>query len=152
VALLVNFSLYHLRHERLDYWDPNIFLISLLAGILSLVVVSLLTPAERGTQVDTFFTNLETPSDLGLEKAEGQSLATPAAQEGSPSVPASAAELGRWAAERGRQLLFVNLLHLRRGTYGVSFFQAYRDDLKGLVMGSALSVGIVFFMWLILQL
>ena len=84
--------------------------------------------------------------------ADGQGIVTPVPQEGSPGVAASAAELGRWAAERGRQLLFVNLLHLRRGAYGVSFFRAYRDDLKGLVMGSALSVGIVFFMWLILQL
>jgi Na+/proline symporter len=135
VALAVNFYLYHLRNERLDYWDPNVFLTALIAGIVTLIVLSLLTPAEHGTRVATFFTNLETPSDLGVEKADGQ-----------PVDP------NRRAAERGRQLLFVNLLHLRRGAYGVSFFQAYRDDLKGLVMGSALSVGIVFFMWLILQL
>ena len=152
VALLTNFSLYHLRHERLDSWDPNIFLTSLLAGTLSLVVVSLLTPPEHGTQVATFFTNLETPSDLGAEKAEGQGIVTPVSPEGSPGVADSAAELGRWAAERGRQLLFVHLLHLRRGAYGVSFFQAYRDDLKGLVMGSALSGAIVLSLWLILQL
>jgi len=115
-------------------------------------VVSLLTPPEHGTQVATFFTNLETPSDLGAEKAEGQGLVTPVSPEGSPGVADSAAKLGRWAAERGRQLLFVHLLHLRRGAYGVSFFQAYRDDLKGLVIGSVLSVAIVLSLWLILQL
>jgi hypothetical protein len=73
-------------------------------------------------------------------------------RQGVKGVAASAAELGRWSAERGRQLLLVNLLHPRRGAYGVSFFRAYRDDLKGLVLGSALALGIVFFMWLILQL
>ncbi len=52
VALAVNFYLYHLRKERLDYWDPNIFLAALLAGIATLIVLSLLTPPERGARVD----------------------------------------------------------------------------------------------------
>ncbi len=139
VALAVNFFLYHLRNERLDYWDPNIFLAALLAGIATLVVLSLLTPAERGPQVDEFFANLQIPSDPGTAKVEGNN-------------PAELAEVGRRAAETGRQLLFVNLLHPRRGTHGVGFFRAYRDDLKGLVMGGALVMGIVFIMWLILNL
>jgi Na+/proline symporter len=152
VALSVNFSLYHLRNERLDYWDPNLFLISLLAGTVSLVVVSLLTPPEWGTQVATFFTNLETPSDLAPQMGQGQSIVTPDRAEGSPGVADSVAGSGRRAAARGRQLLLVNLLHLRRGAYGAGFFQAYREDLNGLVIGSILCAVIVLFMWLILQL
>jgi hypothetical protein len=152
VALLTNFSLYHLKNERLDYWDPNIFLASLVAGILSLVVVSLFTPPESGARVASFFTRLETPSDLGTEKANGQSSVTHVPQEGAQGAADSVAETSRWAAERGRQLLLVNLLHLRRGACGVSFFKAYHDDLKGLAIGSALSVAIVVGLWLLLKL
>jgi len=152
LALLVNFYLYHSRNERLDQWDPNIFLASLLAGVAGLFVVSLLTPPEWRTQVAEFFANLDTPSDLGSKIAHCPSLVAPLPQGGPAGVTDSAAELGRWAAEKGRQLLLINLLHLRRGTHGVSFFRAYRDDLKGLVMGSALCAALVIGMWLILQL
>jgi Na+/proline symporter len=152
VALLTNFFLYHSRHERLDYWDPNIFLAALTAGLVSLVVVSMLTPPEPQPRLAWFFTQLETPSDLGTEKVAGQGSFTQVSQERRQGVPDSGAELSRWSAERGRQLLFVNLLHLRRGACGVGFFRAYRDDLKGLVIGSALSMGIVFLLWIILHL
>jgi Na+/proline symporter len=151
-ALLTNFSLYHSRNERLDYWDPNIFLAALAAGLVSLVVVSLLTSPEPGTRLAWFFTQLETPSDLGMETAGGQGSVTHVPQERPQGVAGSGAEPQRWVAENGRQLLLVNLLHLRRGTCGVSFFKAYRDDLKGLVIGSVVSVAIVFLLWIILHL
>jgi Na+/proline symporter len=145
VALLVNFTLYHLRHERLDYWDPNIFLSSLLAGVVGLIAVSLLTPPEDGINLTTFFTNLETPSDVSLKDAE---LDPPVSAGGSQRV----GNMAYWAAKRGRQLLLVNLLHLRRGACGVGFLTAYRDDLKGVAIGAALSVGLVLLLWSILQL
>ena len=49
-ALLMNFLLYYLAGQRLDRWDPNVFLAALCTGVVALVVVSLLTdpePAER---------------------------------------------------------------------------------------------------------
>ena len=134
-ALLTNFSLYHSRNERLDYWDPNIFLAALAAGLVSLVIVSLLTSPEPRTRLAWFFTQLETPSDLGTEKAGGQGSTTHVPQERPQGVADWGAEQRQWAAERSRPLLFVNLLHLRRGACGVSFFKAYRDDLKGMVVG-----------------
>jgi Na+/proline symporter len=42
-ALATNFVLYYLAGERLDRWDPNVFLAALSAGITALVVISLLT-------------------------------------------------------------------------------------------------------------
>jgi len=63
-----------------------------------------------------------------------------------------APETSRWAAEHGRQLLLVNLLHPWRGTCGAGFFRAYRDDLKGLLIGSLLSAGLVIGLWALLQL
>jgi Na+/proline symporter len=151
-ALLTNFSLYHARHERLDYWDPNIFLAALAAGLLSLVIVSLLTPPEPERRLAWFFSQLQTPSDLGAEMAGGKGSVTQVPQEGPQGEADSGAEPRRWAAEKGRQLLLVNLLHLRRGTCGVSFLKAYHDDLKGLLIGSVVSVALVFLLWIILHL
>ncbi len=63
VSLAVNFSLYALTRQRLDHWDPNVFLGALLAGIAALVVVSLLTPPEPAAQSVAFFDRLATSSD-----------------------------------------------------------------------------------------
>jgi hypothetical protein len=48
-------------------------------------------------------------------------------------------------------LLLVNLLHLRRGARGVGILRAYRDDLKGLLIGSALIVALVVGLWVLLR-
>lgn len=150
VSLFTNFFLYHLKNKRLDYWDPNIFLISLAMGILSLVVVSLLTPREPEDCVASLFSRLDTPSDLEPGQAIPQRLVLESRnltrdREATP-------ELRNWSAENGRQLLIVNLLHLRRGACGVGFLKAYHDDLKGLLMGFALSAGLVLGLWTILRL
>jgi Na+/proline symporter len=63
IALMVNFLLYYLTGERLDYWDPNVFLAALVAGIVALVVVSLLTAPEPADSLDSFFGRLQTSSD-----------------------------------------------------------------------------------------
>ena len=62
-SLLTNFILYYVTGQRLDHWDPNVFLAALLAGIAALVVVSLVTAAEPAAGVESFFTRLETSSD-----------------------------------------------------------------------------------------
>ena len=62
-ALIVNFLLYYLAGERLDHWNPNVFLAALSAGVAALVVVSLLTPAEPADAIGSFFDRLETSSD-----------------------------------------------------------------------------------------
>ena len=47
-ALATNFLLYYVTGQRLDYWDPNVFLAALGVGIIALVGVSLLTAPEPG--------------------------------------------------------------------------------------------------------
>jgi hypothetical protein len=59
----MNFLLYYLAGERLDRWDPNVFLAALTTGIVALVVVSLLTPPEPAARMESFFTRLTTSSD-----------------------------------------------------------------------------------------
>src|SRR5947209_4078050 len=91
-ALATNFALYSVTGQRLDHWDANVFLAALVAGIVALVVVSLLTQAEPAESIDSLFGRLQTSSD--------DALATVA----DPSSRAVAAH----------PLLLVNLLHLGR--------------------------------------
>lgn len=184
VSLVTNFGLYYLKNERLDYWDPNIFLVSLSAGIVALVVVSHLTPAEPENQISSFFIRLHTPSDMPTEiemKASARAgdddklqhtnpiqplrVVTPSGCESVLTADASrtltivgepekniSSDVQLWAAKHGRQSLLVNLLHPRRGALGVGLVSAYREDLKGFVVGSALSAALVGGVWLALKM
>lgn len=87
-ALATNFLLYYLTGQRLDYWDANVFLAALTAGVLALVVVSLVTRPEPADSINAFFGRLQTSTDENVSPAE-------------PSP-----------------LLLVNLLTLRRGAGG----------------------------------
>jgi Na+/proline symporter len=62
-ALATNFLLYHLTGQRLDFWDANVFLAALVAGIVALVAVSLMTPPEPVDAVDALFSRLKRSSD-----------------------------------------------------------------------------------------
>jgi Na+/proline symporter len=62
-ALAMNFLLYYLAGQRLDRWDPNVFLAALCTGVIALVVVSLLTDPEPAERIDSFFGRLQTSSD-----------------------------------------------------------------------------------------
>ena len=63
IALTTNFALYSVTGQRLDYWDANVFLAALAAGIAALVVVSLLTRPEPSDKSESFFGRLSTSSD-----------------------------------------------------------------------------------------
>ena len=62
-ALSTNFLLYYLAGQRLDQWDPNVFGAALSAGIVALVVFSLLTDPEPAARTESFFNRLQTSSD-----------------------------------------------------------------------------------------
>jgi Na+/proline symporter len=62
-ALTTNFLLYAMTGQRLDHWDPNVFLAALLVGTLLLVVVSLLTRPEPAAGIDDLFNRLKVSSD-----------------------------------------------------------------------------------------
>lgn len=115
-ALATNFALYSMTGQRLDHWDPNVFLAALLVGITALVVVSLATVPEPAQNVDSFFERLQTSSD---DAATGVG-------------PRSAV----------RPLLLVNLLRLRRAAAGRGW-RAYREDLAGFALAWLLVVTLV---------
>ena len=95
---------------------------------------------------------VQTPSDRIPAGAADQVNLPDDHEEGKDWKDGLAPETSRWAAEHGRQLLLVNLLHPWRGACGVSFFKAYRDDLKGLLIGALLSAGLVLGLWALLQM
>jgi Na+/proline symporter len=125
VSMGTNFALYSSRGQRLDHWDPNVFGIALAAGIVALIVGSLLTPPEPEAAMRVFFGNLETPSDSGAGLAQ--------------------------SAAAGSQLLVVHLLQLRRGAQGLPWRTAYRDDLVGFAKGWGVAAALVALAWLIFQ-
>jgi Na+/proline symporter len=139
VALATNFSLYALRGERLDHWNPNVFFISLCAGIVTLVVVSLLTPPEPTDKLRSFFDRLQIPSDGPNKDAMKVGHIAPAEME---------AQLQE-SARAGKQLLLVNLLNLRRGARGFGILHAYRDDVKGFATGWGITLGLIVIVWLL---
>jgi Na+/proline symporter len=71
-ALTANFFLYARTGQRLDHWDPNVFLAALAAGVAALVVVSLVTPPESAARLESFLGRLQTSSD-----GDGTSTAQP---------------------------------------------------------------------------
>ena len=93
-ALATNFILYYLTGQRLDHWDPNVFLAALVVGSLALVVVSLLTTPEPADKIAAFFARLQTSSDGPAETeaviaaAAAESRARPAAAARQPPAPA----------------------------------------------------------------
>ena len=114
-ALATNFLLYYLTGERLDYWDPNVFLASLVVGTMALVVVSLMTPPEPSGAIESFFERLQISSDDATAEAG----------------------LGRGTPVPGSPLVLVNLLRLRHAAAGQGW-QVFREDLGGFLVGFAL--------------
>ena len=96
--------------------------------MIALVVVSLLTPPEPVPAPGLLLRRLQTPSDGG--------------EEWKKIDP-------RTVSEQGRQLLLVNLFHLRRGAAGVPFLKAYHTDLRGFAIGWIIAGAMVAFAWLV---
>jgi hypothetical protein len=122
-----NFAGYAIRDQRLDNWDPKVFIVALLVGIVVFVVVSLLTPAEAADMLQRFYGNLQTPSNPG--------------QRG---------ESAEHAARTGEQLVLVNLLHLKRASHGHGL-RAFRADLRGFAIGCALVALLIASAWLVFR-
>ena len=114
-SLVTNFALYAATGQRLDYWDPNVFLASLAIGIAALVAVSLLTQPEPRAATEDFFGRLHTSSD--------PAPAVDAVPRSAEATPGPA-----------RPLLLVNLLRLRHAA-GARGYGAYREDLAGFGIG-----------------
>jgi Na+/proline symporter len=116
-SLVTNFVLYSMTGQRLDHWDPNVFLAALVVGIAALVIVSLLTSPEPAARTNSLFARLQTSSDT-----------TPDMPEGTPSGD--------------QPLLLVNVLRLRDAA-GRRGWSVYKDDLAGFAIGWAIVIVLV---------
>jgi len=125
VSLAVNFTLYAWHGQRLDHWDPNVFLAALLSGFGALVIVSLLTSPEPQEKLRKFFARLHVPA------------------EGHVNQEVDEEKEQKWVAEAGKELLLINLLRPLRATHAVGFFKAYRVDFRGLSIGWLLAILLV---------
>ena len=135
-ALAANFGLYALKGQRLDHWDPNVFLGALSSGLVVFIVASLLTSRESTARLDSFYARLETPSE---ESAADSTV-----------LPPTPEEVRNWAGA-GRQLILVHLFHPIRGASGVGFLRAYRHDLTGFAKGWLVVIALISLMWMILH-
>ena len=120
-AAITNFAAYYARGQRLDNWDPTVFLLALSVGVVVLVAVSLLTPPEPQAALDSFYERLQTPTAGPAETA----------------------------GKEGRQLLLVNLFHLRSGAGGYGLLHAYRTDFRGFAAGWIIAVALIAVVWLL---
>ncbi len=116
------------------------------------MLVSLWTRPEPEVSLGPFLTRLQVPTDLAPPSFADSATSKHDPDQHAGKSSGTSLEESRWAAENGRQLLLVNLLHLRRGARGVGFLKAYRNDLKGLLIGFTLSVGLIFGVWLLLRI
>jgi Na+/proline symporter len=124
-SLATNFALYYATGQRLDYWDPNVFLAALVVGIVALIVVSLLTAPEPAPTMASFFNRLDTSSDEDGRVIVGEAAPVQAAADGAT-----------------QPLLLVNLLNLGRASGGRGW-RAYREDLGGFAVAWVLVIALV---------
>ncbi len=115
-AFAMNFLLYWRSGERLDHWDPNVFLAALVVGVALLVGVSLITAPEPERDVEAFMRRLRTSSDTDVDPDSAKGGQDP--------------------------LLLVDILHLGRGAQGRGW-RAYGEDLRGFVFGWGIVIVLV---------
>jgi hypothetical protein len=103
----------------------------MLAGVVALLLVSLLTPAEAPDRINAFFDNLRRSSD---------------------TVGSPAGQTEGLAADHGKDLLLYDLPGWLKRERWHRFLQRYREDLIGFLL-AWLSVGLIIgFAWGIMQL
>jgi Na+/proline symporter len=143
-ALATNFLLYHLTGQRLDHWDPNVFLAALAAGTTALIIVSYATPPEPTDSLASFFERLRTPSDRPDVAVPDRVVADPEGAWAGLRIPThgGVAATGVGVMVVDRPLLLVNLLRLRQAAGGRGW-RAYRDDLGGFAVGWLMVLALV---------
>jgi Na+/proline symporter len=114
------FYLTHRDYGVLLQWEAMNFGIALLAGFLSLAVVSFLTRPEPNHVLDEFYGKLNTPSYLDMKTGEEKTLHEP-----------------------GHDLLFVNLFNLQLSKGWKHFYERFRVDLNGLVLACGVVVALI---------
>ena len=137
-ATVLSFAVYAILHHReapdlwiYEKWLPVPYGWSMLAGLAALVIVSLMTRPEDPERIARFFDNQRRTTD----------------EEGLP-----AGEPKPLAAERGQDLILLDLPGWLTAARWRGFWGRYREDLLGFALGW-LSVGaLVLIAWAVMQI
>ncbi|MCX7826582.1 MAG: hypothetical protein N2689_13630, partial [Verrucomicrobiae bacterium] len=111
-------------------WLPGPFGFAMLLSFLTLVIVSLITKPEDSARMEAFFDRMRRSTDLGT------------VQTGQPKP---------WAADRGEDLILLDVGTWLTAARWRGFFRRYREDLVGFAL-ACLTVGaMILLAWLIMQ-
>jgi Na+/proline symporter len=112
-------------------WLPGPFGLAMLLSFATLVIVSLLTKPEDGPSMDAFFDRMRRTTDTeGLPSGQTKPL----------------------AAERGQELILLDVNTWFTAARWRGFFRRYREDLIGFLLAWLTTALIVLLAWLIMQI
>jgi Na+/proline symporter len=117
--------------KLVNKWLPAPFAWSMLSGTIAFIVVSLLTPPEDKERVEQFFDNMNRSSD-GENLPEGKAKPL--------------------AAERGQDLILLDLPGWLTAARWRGFFHRYREDLVGFLLAWVTVGLLVLSAWGLMQL
>jgi Na+/proline symporter len=117
--------------KLVNKWLPAPFAWSMLSGTIAFIVVSLLTPPEDKERVEQFFDNMNRSSD-GENLREGKAKPL--------------------AAERGQDLILLDLPGWLTAARWRGFFHRYREDLVGFLLAWATVGLLVLSAWGLMQI
>ncbi|NLS92807.1 MAG: sodium:solute symporter family protein [Planctomycetaceae bacterium] len=112
-------------------WEPEPFAWSMLTGFAAFIVLSLVTPAEPKERIERFFDNMRRSTD----------------QEGLP-----AGQPKPLAADRGQELLLVDVTGWFTAERWRNFFSRYREDLIGFLLAWATVALLIGLAWGLMQI
>ncbi|NUN96136.1 MAG: sodium:solute symporter family protein [Candidatus Omnitrophica bacterium] len=130
----VYYTLNYLAQEELKLvykWQAEPFAWAMLAGFLSLIVFSLLTKPEDSARIESFFDNMRRTTD-------------------EENLPSGAPK--PLAAERGQDLILLDLPGWFTAERWSGFFHRYREDLVGFVLAWLTVAFLISLAWGILQI
>ncbi len=141
-AIFVSFAIYYglnycaagqwqqALDQMFNHWQAGIFGWAVAAGFASLILVSLLTRPEAPQRIEQFFDNMRRSTDAeGLPDGQAKPL----------------------AAERGQDLLLLDLPGWFTARRWHGFFRRYREDLVGFALAWGVVVLLVLAAWGLMQ-
>ena len=135
-GVVISFVLYYYLNfndtgalEIVYKWKPDLFGWAILAGFVSYVFFSLVTPPEDAEKIEQFFDKMQRLSDAEA-LADGRKP---------------------FAREHGQDLIFLDIAGWLKKERWQGFFKRYREDWLGFLLAWVFVGLLIFIAWIILQ-
>jgi len=135
-GVVISFVLYYYLNfndtgalEIVYKWKPDLFGWAILAGFVSYVFFSLVTPPEDAEKIEQFFDKMQRLSDAEA-LADGRKP---------------------FAREHGQDLIFLDIAGWLKKERWQGFFKRYREDWLGFLLAWVFVALLIFIAWIILQ-